>query len=94
MVSHGRFLKNKIVSLIIFNILFSHHRAPYSPIHVCTAGEDRQALIWDLSRIPAAIEEPILAYGAAGEINNVQWSSAFPDWIAICYNNTLEILKV
>jgi len=68
--------------------------APHSPVHVCTAGEDRQALIWDLSRIPAAIEEPILAYGAAGEINNVQWSSAFPDWIAICYNNTLEILKV
>lgn len=68
--------------------------APHSPVHVCTVGEDRQALIWDLSRIPAAIEEPILAYGAAGEINNVQWSSAFPDWIAICYNNTLEILKV
>lgn len=68
--------------------------APHSPAHVCTAGEDRQALIWDLTRIPAAIEEPILAYGAAGEINQVQWSSAHPDWIAICYNNTLEILKV
>ncbi|KAK4337272.1 hypothetical protein RND71_043270 [Anisodus tanguticus] len=68
--------------------------APHSPVHVCTAGEDGQALIWDLSRVPAAIEEPILAYGAAGEINQVQWSAAHPDWIAICYNNTLEILKV
>ena len=68
--------------------------APHSASYVCTASEDKQALIWDLARITAAIEEPILAYGAAGEINQVQWSSAHVDWIAICYNKTLEILKV
>jgi WD repeat-containing protein 68 len=68
--------------------------APHSTWHVCTAGEDGQALIWDVQRMPAVIDEPILAYGAAGEINQVQWSSAQPDWIAICYNNTLEILRV
>lgn len=41
-----------------------------------------------------AIEDPILAYTAEGEINNVQWASTQPDWIAICYNNCLEILRV
>lgn len=44
--------------------------------------------------MPRAIEDPILAYTAEGEINNVQWASTQPDWIAICYNNCLEILRV
>lgn len=60
---------------------------------VCTA-DDRQALIWDIQQMPRAIEDPILAYTAAGEINQIQWSSTQPDWIAICYNNCLEILRV
>uniref|UniRef100_A0A3Q3QE73 Uncharacterized protein n=1 Tax=Monopterus albus TaxID=43700 RepID=A0A3Q3QE73_MONAL len=41
------------------------------------------ALIWDIQQMPRAIEDPILAYTAEGEINN----------IAICYN-CLEILRV
>ncbi|TNN26107.1 DDB1- and CUL4-associated factor 7 [Liparis tanakae] len=44
--------------------------------------------------MPRAIEDPILAYTSEGEINNVQWASTQPDWIAICYNNCLEILRV
>jgi len=56
--------------------------------------DDRQALIWDIQQMPRAIEDPILAYTAAGEINQIQWSSTQPDWIAICYNNCLEILRV
>jgi len=68
--------------------------APHSSCHICTAGDDRQALIWDIQQIPRAIEDPILAYTADGEINQVQWSCTQPDWIAICYNNFLEILRV
>ena len=56
--------------------------------------DDHQALIWDIQQMPRAIEDPILAYTAAGEINQIQWSSTQPDWIAICYNNCLEILRV
>lgn len=56
--------------------------------------DDHQALIWDIQQMPRAIEDPILAYTAEGEINNVQWASTQPDWIAICYNNCLEILRV
>lgn len=68
--------------------------APHSACHICTAGEDRQALIWDIQQMPRAIEDPILAYTAEGEINQVQWSTTQPDWIAICFNNFLEILRV
>ena len=57
-------------------------------------GDDRQALIWDIQQMPRAIEDPILAYTADGEINQVQWSTTQPDWIAICFNNFLEILRV
>uniref|UniRef100_A0A674I8U9 DDB1- and CUL4-associated factor 7 n=1 Tax=Terrapene triunguis TaxID=2587831 RepID=A0A674I8U9_9SAUR len=68
--------------------------APHSSCHICTAADDHQALIWDIQQMPRAIEDPILAYTAEGEINNVQWASTQPDWIAICYNNCLEILRV
>ena len=68
--------------------------APHSSCHICTAGDDRQALIWDIQQIPRPIDDPILAYTADGEINQVQWSSTLPDWIAICYGSCLEILRV
>ena len=40
--------------------------------------------------MPQAIDDPILAYTADGEINQIQWASTRPDWIGICYNNNLE----
>ena len=53
-----------------------------------------QALIWDISAIPRSIEDPILAYTAAGPINQLHWSVAQSDWIAIGYGTSLEILRV
>ncbi|KRX23653.1 DDB1- and CUL4-associated factor 7, partial [Trichinella nelsoni] len=43
--------------------------APHSSCHICTAADDHQALIWDVQAMPRAIEDPILAYTAGGEIN-------------------------
>jgi DDB1- and CUL4-associated factor 7 len=69
--------------------------APHSSCHICTAGDDSQALIWDLSQMPKRpVEDPILAYNAAGEINNLQWSASQPDWVSIGFNDTLQILRV
>lgn len=68
--------------------------APHSSCHICTSADDHQALIWDIQPMPRAIEDPILAYTAEGEINNVQWASNQPDWIAISYNQSVEILRV
>jgi WD repeat-containing protein 68 len=40
------------------------------------------------------VADPILAYRAEAEVNQVQWSKSQPDWIAICFNKTLQILRV
>ena len=50
--------------------------APHSGCHICTAGDDCNALIWDLSVMPNPIEDPILAYTAEGEVSMLQWSLA------------------
>lgn len=69
--------------------------APHSSCHICTAGDDAQALIWDLSSTPKQpIEDPILAYNTEGEINNLQWNASQPDWISIAFQNCLQILRV
>eukprot|EP00271_Cylindrocystis_brebissonii_P010086 TRINITY_DN26188_c0_g1_i1.p1 TRINITY_DN26188_c0_g1~~TRINITY_DN26188_c0_g1_i1.p1 ORF type:complete len:341 (-),score=64.79 TRINITY_DN26188_c0_g1_i1:966-1988(-) len=72
--------------------------APHSQCHICTAGDDSQALIWDLSSMahppPDAGLDPILAYTAGAEINQLQWSSTQPDWVAIAYHTKLQILRV
>ena len=58
------------------------------------SADDCQALIWDIQPMPQPIEVPILAYTAEGEINQVQWSATQPDWISICYKDSVEILRV
>jgi len=68
--------------------------APHSSCHICTGGDDCQALIWDLTAMPKPITEPILAYNAEAEINTLQWSCQQPEWVAITFNKKLQILKV
>lgn len=68
--------------------------APHSSCHICTAGDDSQALIWDLSTMPKRpVDDPILAYNADGEINNLQWNASSPDWVSIAFNDKLQIRK-
>eukprot|EP00823_Brevimastigomonas_motovehiculus_P004066 TRINITY_DN2605_c0_g1_i1.p1 TRINITY_DN2605_c0_g1~~TRINITY_DN2605_c0_g1_i1.p1 ORF type:complete len:368 (-),score=101.76 TRINITY_DN2605_c0_g1_i1:20-1123(-) len=68
--------------------------APHSSCHICTAGDDGQALIWDLAPIPKPITEPILAYNAEAEINSLQWSIGQPEWVAIAFGKKLQCLRV
>ena len=73
--------------------------APHSASHVCTAGDDNQALIWDLAKLGGGSGEkqftdPILAYYADAEVNQLQWSKSQPDWVAICFEKKLQILRV
>jgi WD repeat-containing protein 68 len=44
--------------------------------------------------MPKPIEEPILAYSAEAEINQLQWASSQPEWIAISYGSKMQILRV
>ena len=68
--------------------------APHSSRHICSAGDDTQALIWDLAPMPKPIDDPILAYNAEAEINQLQWSAATPDWVAIAFDKKIQILRV
>lgn len=69
--------------------------APHSSCHICTAADDSQALIWDLSAMPKRpVEDPILAYNASGAINNLRWSASQPDWISIGFDDKLQICKL
>ena len=68
--------------------------APHSAHHICSAADDGQALIWELSKLPERIEGPLLAYRASGKINAISWSCSQPDWIAIGHQENLELLRV
>ena len=62
--------------------------APHSSCHVSTAADDGNALIWDLAPLPRPIVDPMLAFGAPAPINQLQWSSTQPDWLAIAFGNS------
>jgi WD repeat-containing protein 68 len=66
--------------------------APHSSFHLCSAGDDNQALIWNLQTL--ASPTPILAYSAEAEINSLQWSRTHPEWVSIVHSRTLQLLKV
>ena len=71
--------------------------APHSSRNICTAGDDAQALIWDLSSVAQPGEDgmdPMLAYNAGAEISQLQWSATQTDWIAIAFGKNLQVLHV
>lgn len=68
--------------------------APHSSCHLCSSADDCLALIWDISALPAPIEDPILAYNAEAHINWLQWSHLQTDWIAIAFAKKVQILRV
>lgn len=76
--------------------------APHSSAHICSVADDGQALIWDVSGLPPAPGQPpsggsldpMLAYTAGSEVNQLQWSAAQPDWVAVCFGNKTQILRV
>jgi len=81
--------------------LFSHTAcinsfswAPHSACHICTVGDDQQALVWDISSSKRIIDTPILAYKADGEINQVVWSASQTDWVAIGFDQKVQALHV
>ncbi|KAK8576486.1 hypothetical protein V6N13_032407 [Hibiscus sabdariffa] len=64
--------------------------APQGSNHICFAGDDTQALIWELPTVasPNGID-PLCVYSAGLEINQLQWSAAQPDWVAISFSNKI-----
>ncbi len=68
--------------------------APHSNANICSVGDDKSALIWDIQLISNKSEDPIMSYSANFEIENVSWSESNDEWIGINGANTLQLLKV
>lgn len=72
--------------------------APHSAKHLCTAADDRQAFIWDLGSDAGLARDggldPILAFDAGEPVLQLQWSAAHPDWVAIAFQDTIQVLRV
>ena len=69
--------------------------APHSDVHIATAGEDKNAFIWNLeSERFKESGDPLLEYCAGGCVNNMVWSSSQPDWLSIAFDDTVQILLV
>jgi len=70
--------------------------APHSSNHLCTVSDDLQALIWEVSSSSRSrtAEDPILAYTATAEINQVSWAPQHEDWVSICFDNYVQVLRV
>ena len=69
------------MSAAVCDCVFRKHR-PYASRHYCFG-----------VRL-AGDTDPILAYTAEGEINQLRWSAAQPDWVAIAYDSSMQILRV
>ena len=52
---------------------------------MCTVGDDKKALIWDISALPGPVDNPILSYAAEAEPVALEWSVVKSDWVAIAY---------
>ena len=68
--------------------------APHSSAHIATAGEDSQVLIWDMSNLPKPIDEAALAYDATSPVNSLTWSASQTDWVGICFDDKVQLLRV
>lgn len=68
--------------------------APMSECYLCTAADDKQALIWDLRRTTGEIRDPQMMYGAMGEIITLNWSALPSEWVGIAFSNKIQLLRV
>ncbi|KAG5243942.1 hypothetical protein OIU76_009163 [Salix suchowensis] len=80
--------------------------SPRTGRQICSAGDDSRALIWEVvskdgvrpdysgTAVANSQVEPEMLYGSTAAINNVRWSPAELDWIAIAFLTKLQLLKV
>eukprot|EP00602_Paraphysomonas_sp_CaronLab_P003977 CAMPEP_0185017818 /NCGR_PEP_ID=MMETSP1103-20130426/705_1 /TAXON_ID=36769 /ORGANISM="Paraphysomonas bandaiensis, Strain Caron Lab Isolate" /LENGTH=334 /DNA_ID=CAMNT_0027547399 /DNA_START=52 /DNA_END=1056 /DNA_ORIENTATION=- len=68
--------------------------APHSSCHLCTCSDDHEALIWDITAAPKTIDEPMLSYTAESEINQLQWDKTQEQRVGICFDNSVQVLRV
>lgn len=68
--------------------------APHSSVHLASGGDGCLALIWNISSIQKRVEDPAFSYYAGSSISNLQWSPIHAEWLALTYDNKVQILRV
>lgn len=63
---------------------------PHSALHPPAASAPHRLYHQSTLRM----SDPILAYSAESEVNQLQWSKTQPDWVAIAFDKKLQILRV
>lgn len=76
-----------------YNYVNSLAWAPNHSCHICSAGDDSRALIWDLRKSTEEIKDPMMVYDATAPIINLNWST-HAEWICIGFENNIELLKL
>eukprot|EP00758_Cryptobia_borreli_P010053 Tbor_TRINITY_DN5530_c0_g1::TRINITY_DN5530_c0_g1_i1::g.13186::m.13186/K11805/WDR68, HAN11; WD repeat-containing protein 68 len=66
--------------------------APHSSRHMCSAGEDGIANIWNLTDLPQ--EHRYLTYEAPGPINTICWSAQHEEYIGITAGKQAQVLRI
>ncbi|XP_051912537.1 DDB1- and CUL4-associated factor 7 homolog [Hippocampus zosterae] len=71
--------------------------APHTETHICSVGDDKLALIWDLKSDKEPEQQrngPLLEYVSEDSISNLCWSLLQNEWLAISSSDYVQILKV
>ena len=68
--------------------------APHTASNLCTAGEDGRAIIWDTADATRTDGTSGLTYDGGAPLNSVAWSAQAPDWIAVSFEEKLQMLHV
>ena len=68
----------------------TRHTPTHSALHPPAASGPRRLFHPSTLRM----SDPILAYSAESEVNQLQWSKTQPDWVAIAFDKKLQILRV
>jgi WD repeat-containing protein 68 len=76
------------------NVVNAVSWSPNSNAYICSVGDDKNALIWDIQLISNRTEDPLMCYTADNEIENVSWCESHDEWIGITSINSLQLLKV
>lgn len=70
--------------------------APHSSTHLCSVGDDHQALIWDIAHVRREKEmlDPILGYSLKDKLSIVNWSVLHQNYIVLGGKREIELVKV
>ena len=66
--------------------------APHSATHLCSAGEDGNVFIWDLTDLPNVAPKCLYNYKLENPINSIGWSPSVDKHIAITSGKEAQLL--